>query len=302
MAGFHRSPEPTPVDLAYAPQRGFRATPVEVLDRSNVLARHGSQAAKRERLGFHLLMIGTEGHGTHIVDYEPVDMAVGTCVRVHPGQVQQFVTEPEFEAAMVVWPVDAHPADPSAPVWFPGSGAAASWQLEGTYFASVLGWVEELRETHLRFDGLPRSHELLRTLLKALLLRMAIAFPESVPDPGKLPQPYLELREHLEAHVSQRPTVAELARALGYSTRTLDRACQAVQDRTAKQVVDERVALEIRRLLTHTDRSLAAIASEFDFSDPSNFSKFVKRHLGSLPGQIRDEAANAFSRHSARPG
>lgn len=302
MAGSHRSPEPTPVEVSYAPQRGFRATPVEVLDRSRVLARHGPQAARHQRLGFHLLMIGTEGHGTHIVDYEPVDVAVGTCVRVHPGQVQQFVTEPEFEAAMVVWPVDAHPADPSAPAWFPGSGAATSWQLEDTYLASVLGWVEELREAHLRFDGLSRSHELLRTLLKALLLRMAIAFPESVPDAGKLPQPYLELREHLEAHVSQRPTVAAMARDLGYSTRTLDRACQAVQGQTAKQVVDERVALEVRRLLTHTDRSLAAIASEFAFSDPSNFSKFVKRHLGSLPGQIRDEAANAFSRHSARPG
>jgi len=290
MAGSHRSPEPAPVDVAYAPQRGFRATPVEVLDRSRVLARHGPPAARRQRLGFHLLMIGTEGHGTHIVDYEPVDMAVGTCVRVHPGQVQQFVTEPEFEAAMVVWPVDAHPADPSAPTWFPGSGAATSWQLQDTQLSSVLGWVEELREAHVRFDGLPRSHELLQTLLKALLLRMAIAFPESVPDAGKLPDPYLELREHLETHLSQRPTVAELARDLGYSTRTLDRACQTVQGRTAKQVVDERVALEIRRLLTHTDRSLAAIASEFDFSDPSNFSKFVKRHLGSLPGQIRDEA------------
>ena len=70
----------------------------------------------------------------------------------------------------------------------------------------------------------------------------------------------------------------------------LDRACQQVTRQTAKAVVDERVALEIRRVLTHSDWATARVASAFGFTDPSNFSKFVKRHLGALPGEVREAA------------
>lgn len=84
------------------------------------------------------------------------------------------------------------------------------------------------------------------------------------------------------------PSVTELAHDLGYSTRTLDRACRQATGRTARQVLDERVGLEIRRLLTHTDRPVSQIAGDLGFDDSSNFSKFVRRQLGALPTQVRD--------------
>lgn len=43
----------------------------------------------------------------------------------------------------------------------------------------------------------------------------------------------------------QRPNMIELAQELGYSSRTIDRACRQVTGRTAKQVLDERVAFEV---------------------------------------------------------
>ena len=281
-----------PIDIGYEPQRRHRALPVEVVDRSSILARLSGVelARRRERVGFHLLIVCTAGHGSHIVDFEPFELSPGTWLRVYPGQVQQLVPEPVFDAHMVVWPIAGHPADPEAPAWFPGCGAATCWRPDDEVLGTLLGSVKELRYEQERFDGSTRKRELLRALLSTLLLRVAIEIPESVPDAGRLPQPYLDFRAHIEGRLYERPAVVDLARDLGYSSRTLDRACQQVSGQTAKQVLDQRVALELRRLLTHTDWSVARIGAVFGFFDPSNFSKFVKRHLGGLPGDIRDNS------------
>lgn len=284
-------PDEALIEIEYAPRH--RLLPVEVVSRSELLPRMmAREMASRQRAGFHQLILCTAGHGTHYVDFEPVHVSPGTLLRIHPGQVQRFAAETVFEADMVIWPIESHPADPSAPAWYPGSHASTRWHLEGDLFARVQGWVDELRVEQGRFDGSPRYVGLMHALLCSLLLRLAIEIPESSPDASHLPRPYLDFRALVEDRLYQRPSVVALAHHLGYSSRTLDRACQQVSGSTAKQVLDERLALEVRRLLTHTNRPIALIGLDFGFSDPSNFSKFVKRHLGRLPSDIRDDPSH----------
>lgn len=281
-------PGQPPLEVEYAPQRRHRLLPVEVLDRSEVLARISTrELANRQRSGFHQLVVCTGGQAIHDVDFETVELSRGTLLRIHPGQVQQFEIGADAEATMVVWPIESHHADPTAPAWYPGDGSPTFWNVDDVLLTRVLGWIEELRVEQARFEGDPRQIGLMQALLCSLLLRLAIEIPESTPTASNLPRPYLEFRELIEERIYQRPTVVELARHLGYSSRTLDRACQQAVGQTAKQVLDERVALEVRRLLTHTTRPITQIGTDFGFSDPSNFSKFVKRHLGRLPGYLR---------------
>ncbi|MEM7271960.1 MAG: AraC family transcriptional regulator [Actinomycetota bacterium] len=277
-----------PIEVGYAPQRRHPLLPAEVIDRAELLSRiSGHELASRQRVDFHQLIVCTGGRGVHHVDYEEIEMSPGTALRVYPGQVHRIVSEPVFAADIVVWPVESHHADPVAPAWYPGSSAPTRWQLDEEVLDRVLGWIDEIRQEQDRFDGSPRRIGLIQALLCALLLRFGIEVPESVPDASHLPPAYLDFRALMEERLYQRPTMAAMAQELGYSSRTLDRACQQVTGQTAKQVLDQRVALEVRRLLTHSTRPVASIGAEFGFSDPSNFSKFVKRHLGRLPGEIR---------------
>lgn len=291
-------PARVPIEIEYAPQGAHRLLPVEVMNRSALLNRT-TGLAHRQRAGFHQLILCTAGQGTHRVDYEAVQLSARTLLRIYPGQVQQFVSERVFEAHMVIWPVESHPADPVAPAWYPGSDAPTRWHLDGDLFPRVSGWIEELRAEQDRFDGSPRHIALMRTLLRSMLLRLAIEFPGSAPDASHLPRPYVDFRELVELRLHDRPTVVTLAQELGYSSRTLDRACMQVSGLTAKQVLAERVALEVRRLLTHTSRPIARVGADFGFGDPSNFSKFVKRHLGRLPREIRDDPAHAATANAS---
>ncbi len=282
-----------PLAVRYVPQQGSPLLPVEIVSRQAVLARiEGRELADRQRADFHQLVVCTAGTGKHEVDFESIDLAAGMLLRIHPGQVQRFIPGSDLEAVMIIWPHESHHPDPDGNDWFPGSNQATYWQLNDQVLDKVLGRVGELQREQERFDGSKRSIALMKAMHCVLLLRLAIEFSELEKDGDSLlPVPYVDFRTLIEQRLNERPSVSNLARDLGYSSRTLDRACQQVAGQTARQVLDERIALEIRRLLAHSDRSTAQIALDFGFRDPSNFSKFVKRHLGVLPSQVRDPSS-----------
>lgn len=277
-----------PLDLGFSPQLHHPSVPVEVIEWSELMARMPDPyVPRRQRAQFNQLIVCTAGEGSHGVDFSPLTLGVGTMARIRPGQVQQFRAPATFEARMVIWPVESQPPDPGTPPWFPGSATPSSWQLTTAQLDRVLGWIDELRRQQEAFDGSRRRADLMRTILGALLLTLDVELCGDPALPAGLPTAYLDLRAQLELDLPQRPSAASLARRIGYSTRTLDRACQAVSGQTARQVIDERIALEIRRHLADTTRSLAEIRTSLGFDDSSNFTRFVIRHLGQSPADIR---------------
>jgi AraC-like DNA-binding protein len=79
----------------------------------------------------------------------------------------------------------------------------------------------------------------------------------------------------------------DYAARLGYSVKTLSRACLAATGQPVKRVIDGRVVLEAQRLLAHTGEPVAVIARRLGFSEPTNFGKFFTRHTGTTPGAFR---------------
>ena len=87
-----------------------------------------------------------------------------------------------------------------------------------------------------------------------------------------------------------RRTVEDYAARLGYSARTLNRLSRANTGLSAKQLIDERIVLEAKRALAHGGSSVAAVADEMGFDDPSNFSKYFRQRVGMAPAAFRNAA------------
>lgn len=284
-----RKLEEPPLDIDFSPITHPRL-PVEVVTRSEMRTRvSAEELSSRQRMTFHQLILCFSGEGTHYVDFEPIPMRPGTLLHVHPGQVQEFRFEPEFDAHLVVYRPDLHRTFIPGQEWFPGSDVATLWQLSDDDLDRAESSVRELRAEQDAFDGSPAYVVLLESLLTTVLARLYLIVGE--PTPTRLPQPFIDFRHYLEQHLRARPTVRMCASELGYSTRTLDRACQAAVGRTAKQVLDDRIAFEVKRLLTHTEVSVARIGAAFGFVDASSFSKFVRRQFGVSPTALRENPA-----------
>ncbi|RYH24227.1 MAG: AraC family transcriptional regulator, partial [Alcaligenaceae bacterium] len=154
-------------------------------------------------------------------------------------------------------------------------------ELFGDAFADVA----RLSADVAHFEGTDLEAAIIRHALLTLLLRLAreICGTTLHRKPGREAQIHAEFVTALEQVYTKRPSVLELAQRLGYSESTLSRACLVMSGRTAKQVIDERIALEAKRLLVHSQATFAQIGHELGFSEPTNFTKFFKRTVGCAP-------------------
>ena len=81
--------------------------------------------------------------------------------------------------------------------------------------------------------------------------------------------------------------VAAYAAILRCSTRTLTRHCERWIGKPAKRLIDERVALEAKRMLAHGGAPAADLAPSLGFADATQFVKFFRRLTGETPARFR---------------
>jgi AraC-like DNA-binding protein len=229
---------------------------------------------------FHILLLTTAGHGTVEVDFQSRSCRPGTLLWVRPGQALRMKTN-GLAASVVTFDGrlagDQWPDRPEAP---------SAWQLEGEDEDAVISEFAQLAVDCERHRSGPIAADLLRHQLTVLLLRIALLTRPAGPH-GAEARTFARFRRRLESGHPRSRRVEDYAEEMGCSVRTLTRASLAVTGRTAKQVVDDRVALEARRLLACTGMSVAEVGRDLGFPEPTNFGRFFHREVGMSPGQFR---------------
>jgi AraC-like DNA-binding protein len=240
------------------------------------------------RLPYHLLALTTAGHGTVEVDFEPRSCRPGTLLWIRPGQAVHFGQRSGLNADLVVWEPRLFGPDEVAGVAVDDPAGPARWQLTGEDSDAVISDFAQLGVDCGRYtDGEPAA-ALLRHQLAVLVLRIALLDTDPATPPATAEsRTFARFRRALEAGHARSRRVEDYAEQLGCSVRTLTRASLAVTGRTAKQVVDDRVALEARRLLACTSLSVAEVGRRLGFPEPTNFGRFFHREAGLSPGAFR---------------
>jgi AraC-like DNA-binding protein len=73
----------------------------------------------------------------------------------------------------------------------------------------------------------------------------------------------------------------------GISVRQLSDLLVARTGKSTKRIIDDRVVLEHKRLLAHTDISVKELAERSGFDEPTNLVKFFRHHTGTTPQAFR---------------
>jgi AraC-like DNA-binding protein len=87
----------------------------------------------------------------------------------------------------------------------------------------------------------------------------------------------------------QKKTVEEYASLLGITPNHLNDVIKQSIGKTARSFIVERILLEAKSLLTHTQLDIADIACNLQFDEATNFSKFFKKYVGMTPLQFRNQ-------------
>jgi len=267
-----RQPPSRIVDVEFAADRRLA---MEVLTIQSLLARERHHDLSRpQRAGFHHFFLPARGEGTHTVDFVRHRLRPGLALHVGPGQVQQFGREPGFDAGIVIFKADF--------VRFLPSLASVPVQPDDGRLRTLTELFDVTRREFSAFDGSERSEALLRTLVEAIGLALNVG--PALPEGAALVQQFLAA---LDKSFRGAHEVAAYAAVLRCSTRTLTRHCERWARKTAKQLIDERIALEARRLLAHEGAPLAELAVELGFAEATQFGKFFRRLTGETPAGFR---------------
>jgi len=92
----------------------------------------------------------------------------------------------------------------------------------------------------------------------------------------------------VEAYFKSEHSVSFYAQQLCKSPKTLSNLFAAYNHKSPSQVIQERVLIEAKRLLSYTDRPVKQITFELGFEDVSYFSNFFKKHTQSSPLDFRN--------------
>ena len=135
------------------------------------------------------------------------------------------------------------------------------------------------------------QNDMLLMLLKRLIIVItALARQKYTPD-EKLQDDKLDIfRKYnllVEGHFRTEHTVNYYAQRLNKSPKTLSNIFALYNRKTPVQVIQERIIIEAKRLLSYTDRSVKQITYELGFEDPAYFSNFFKRNTALSPVEFR---------------
>ncbi|WP_417228140.1 helix-turn-helix domain-containing protein [Amphritea sp.] len=91
---------------------------------------------------------------------------------------------------------------------------------------------------------------------------------------------------------AQHRKVESYAEELGITAPYLNSLCQKLIQRSALQLIHDRLLLEAKRHLIYTVTSINEIAYELGFNDPAYFNRFFKRLAQLTPKQFRSQNVN----------
>lgn len=258
------------------------------------------------RHDFYEIFLFTKGGGTHMIDFTGHPVLDQSLHLVCPGQVHQVSREALSEGWVLMFSRDFLLSLLDTPLAqqqvafseHPPAKAAAmapedSLRLVQLLMSQLQAAQQEGKEWH--------NPELVRALVKVLVLTCAELF-EAPPQSAELPAEaagYRLLRRFsglVEAHYRELHQVSDYADRLAVTAGHLNVVSKTWLQKTAREVIQDRLLLEAKRLLLHTDLCGKEIAYALHFEDPSHFAKFFKGHCGVSPGGFRQQIRKIYQR------
>ena len=133
--------------------------------------------------------------------------------------------------------------------------------------------------------------EIIRTIIKAILLEMLSNMEtdqcQSAEGENKTQFQFNRFLQILSSEDVKHRPIDFYADRLCISSKYLSVICSKVSGKSARQWIDEYTVEDIRYHLFNTDYSIKEIAYRLGFENLSFFGKYVKRHFGKSPSELR---------------
>ena len=150
-----------------------------------------------------------------------------------------------------------------------------------------------LQEIKTEFENEDHGlEEMLRVLLKQLIIKSTRLYKkQNHLQPDDVENENLDFIRKYSALVEKeffsKHSVSDYAEMLNITPKNLHKKIKIISDKTPNELIKNRLLLEAKRYLAHTDLSSKEIAYKLGYDDEAYFSRFFNKHSGNTPIQFR---------------
>lgn len=251
------------------------------------------------RSTFYAIAVVTEGAGSNQIDFKTYPIENGTIYFITPGQVQYWESTQPPRGFVMLFQESFLPlnhADPITPRSFD--------YFHRTDLAPVLFLNDAKGEMFTLCEAILHGyHEddfgraaLLQSYLRVFLIQAQRLFTrqreiENAPTGGSLVENYIQL---IDLHFLQKQRVDEYASMLAVTPGHLTDTTREKLGIPAGRLIQRRVLLEAKRLLTYSEQNVSEIAFSLNFTDPSYFARYFRRETGQSPSTFRTDIRKKY--------
>ncbi len=256
---------------------------------TDVFKKVGEKIFRPHKLDFHQFLFITEGEADHEVDFNRIKLRKNTILPLVEGQVQQYKKHQNIEGFVIVFTSGFIIHDELSLRYLLNFSIFNTIQkpLELSCDKEVAQLIEMLYHTFINKNEFAHE-ELLRSYLKLILLKLEQIKQKQV-DVANTATVAISLKfnQALDKHVNYNTKVSDLCNFMNVDRKKVSEAIKSTTNQTPKQLLDERIVLELKRLLAYTDLAIKEVANQLGFEETSNFTNYFKRKVGLTPSEFR---------------
>ena len=242
---------------------------------------------------FYTFILITEGSGSHEIDFENYDLKPNRLFLIAPGQVHAWNKLNSVKGFVVLF-------NDSFVALAKGRKLMSAWPLFRPHLPNYKDltiheqnlWIEELKSMEQEVTSPDSfSQDSIFYSIGKLLVRTSRLYLNQTPK-NESHDFLFTFQEQIEKHFLELRAPKEYAALLNITPNHLNSLSKKKSGKTAGELIRQRVLLEAKRLLAHTELSVAEIAYKLNFEDNSYFGRYFKKYTGQTPETFRSTQIN----------
>ncbi len=264
-------------------------------DMGTIYDQFGGRPDKPHRHDYYTVLLVKEAEGKHVVDYQTYAFATNQVHFVSPGQVHQ-VTTPSRPSGWVITFSRDFLMENRIPESFISNinlfqqfGNTPPLEIDDTTLAKLTRIIDEMQECMP--DGLLYRTRALGALLQLFLIycnNSCTLNPAQLDEENSGVCMLRDFKDLVSSKFNSWHKVSDYASEIHISSKHLSHTVKMLTGKTAKEIIQDRLALEAKRLLLHTELNIKEIGYSLGFEEPLHFSGFFKKQVGTSPTAFRE--------------
>lgn len=270
-----------------------------IIDLKSHISSNTCRISKPHIHSFYQIIWFKKGKGAHFVDFKTYDVVENSIFFVAKNQVHYFDNNTDYEGVLIHFNEPFLLQDQSPMEFFLNCNLFNNPYQQpscciGTGIEHLLDeYITQLKQ-ELNSEAAFGKELLLRNYLKNFLIQIqrrknetdqSIEQPQQVLDEKRIL--LVKFINLINENHKKGFTIAEYARRLHISSRSLSEFTHQLINKTPSQMIQERVILEAQRMLLYSNLHVNQIGYCLGFDDPSYFVKYFKKHALISPVEFR---------------